>query len=72
MRGSWIEHRHKGLGEREFVLKSDCANLKEYRAKVSGLRARGWLIRNVKGGVVAFEFVRDYENWRANPEDDEV
>ena len=71
MRGSWIEHRRKGLGEREFVLRSDCANLKEYRDKVSGLRARGWLIRNIKGGVVAFEFVRDYEKWRRSEDDED-
>lgn len=70
VRGSWVETRRKGLGDSECVLKSDCSSKKEYHERVERLRAKGWLVRNIKGGVVAFEFVRDYENWRNHEDED--
>ena len=71
VRGSWVENRRKGLGDSECVLKSECASVKEYREKVQNLRVKGWLVRNIKGGVVAFEFVRDYENWKNKKEEED-
>ena len=71
MRGSWVESRHKGLGDSECVLMSDCADRKEYHDRVDRLRAKGWLVRNINGGVIAFEFVRDYENWKNKKEEED-
>lgn len=71
MRGSWVENRRTGLGDSECVLKSDFANEREYHEKVNSLRVKGWLVRNIKGGVVAFEFVRDYENWKNKKEEED-
>lgn len=71
MRGSWVESGRGGLGDSECVLKSECATVKEYREKVRNLKDKGWLVRNIKGGVVAFEFVRDYENWKYKKEEED-
>ncbi|MBO6031675.1 MAG: hypothetical protein J6Q22_09400 [Prevotella sp.] len=36
----------------------------QYRKAIREYRDRGYIIRNVYGGVVCFEFITDYEVWK--------
>ena len=49
---------------RVFLFRIDYPNYSKYRKAIREYRDKGYIIRNVYGGVVCFHFVTDYEVWK--------
>lgn len=46
------------------IMKSSYSSYYQYRKAVRSCRDRGWIVRNIEGGVICFEFIHDYEVWK--------
>ena len=49
---------------RVYLFRNDYPSYYKYRKDIKAHREAGYVIRNVYGGVVCFEFVTDYEVWK--------
>lgn len=47
-----------------YIHRHDYKTNYQYRKAIGAVRRLGWLVRNTESGVVCFEFIAEYDEWR--------
>lgn len=47
-----------------FMYRDSYDSYYQYRKAIRRRKSMGWIVRNVSGGVVCFQSIRDYEIWK--------